>query len=147
MSFTNPIFGIDTANAFGGIGDSLASNPFGGASLNVGGFGGSVPSYGAGGGGFGSAAGMLGLANLGLGMIGMGNTSQSFNQMQQLGGIMRDLDFGTNLFAQNKDIFEQKDAPRWAAKFSVNDPGYRQAQMLQGIRNPGLAGRYSAFVA
>lgn len=145
MSFTNPVFGVDTANAFGGIGDSLASNPFGGASLNVGGFGGSAPSYG-GSGGMGQAAGLLGLANLGLGMTGMSNTNNSFNQMQRLGGIMRDLDFSTNLFAQNKDIFEQKDALRWAAKFS-NDPNYRQAQMLQGIRNPGLAGRYSAFVA
>lgn len=111
---------------------------------SMGGFSGSPVSDG---GGFGSTAGLLGLANLGLGMVGMGNTNQSFNQMQQLGGIMRDLDFSTNLFAQNKDIFEQKDAPRWAAKFSVNDPNYRQAQMLQGIRNPGLAGRYSAFVA
>lgn len=111
---------------------------------SMGGFSGSPVS---GGGGFGSTAGLLGLANLGLGMVGMGNTNQSFNQMQQLGGIMRDLDFSTNLFAQNKDIFEQKDAPRWAAKFSVDNPGYRQAQMLQGIRNPGIAGRYSAFVA
>jgi hypothetical protein len=100
-------------------------------------------------GGFGMSqmGGILGLANLGLGMMGTSNTNQSFQQMQQLGGIMRDLDFGTNLFAQNKDIFEQKDAPRWAAKFSVNDPNFRQAQMLQGIRNPGLAGRYSSFVA
>lgn len=147
MFFTNPIFGIDSAGAFGGIGDSLASNPFGGASLNVGGFGGSAPSYGGAGGGMGQAAGLLGLANLGLGMMGTSNTNKSFGQMQQLGGIMRDLNFGTNLFAQNKDIFEQKDAPRWAAKLSVNDPNYRQAQMLQSIRNPGLAGRYSAFVA
>lgn len=147
MSFTNPVFGIDSAGAFGGIGDSLASNPFGGASLNVGGFGGSAPGYGGAGGGMGQAAGLLGLANLGLGMMGTSNTNKSFDQMQQLSGIMRDLDFGTNLFAQNKDIFEQKDAPRWAAKFSVNDPNYRQAQMLQGIKNPGLAGRYSAFVA
>ena len=99
------------------------------------------------GGGFGTAAGILSLANLGMNMFGASNTKGSFDQMQQLGGIMRDLDFSTNLFAQNKDIFEQKDAPRWAAKFSVNDPNYRQAQMLQGIRNPGLAGRYSAFVA
>lgn len=148
MSFTNPVFGIDKTNAFGGIGDSLSTN-WGATSspLAVGGSFGSTPSYGSFGGGMGQAAGLLGLANLGLGMVGMGNTSQSFNQMQQLGGIMRDLDFGTNLFAQNKDIFEQKDAPRWAAKFSVSDPGYRQAQMLQGIRNPSLAGRYSAFVA
>jgi hypothetical protein len=146
MSFANPVFGIDTAGAFSGMGDALSSNPFGGSPLSVGGFGGSSPSYG-GFGGMGQAAGVLGLANLGIGMMGMNNTRQSFNQMQQLGGLMRDIDFGTNLFAQNKDIFEQKDAPRWAAKFSVNDPGYRQAQALQAIKNPGIAGRYAAFTA
>jgi len=144
--FTNPTFGIDTAGAFGGIGDSLASNPFGGASLNVGGFTGSTPGYG---GGFSmnQMGGILGLANLGLGMMGQSNTAQSFGAMQQLAGQMRDLDFGTNLFAQNKDIFEQKDAPRWAAKFKVNDPFYRQFETRQALMNPGLAGRYSAFVS
>ena len=91
--------------------------------------------------------GLLGLANLGLGMMGQSNTAQSFGAMQQLAGQMRDLDFGTNLFAQNKDIFEQKDAPRWAAKFKVNDPFYRQFETRQALMNPGIAGRYSAFVA
>jgi hypothetical protein len=101
------------------------------------------------GGGFGmnQMGGILGLANLGLGMMGQSNTARSFETMQQLGGQMRDLDFGTNLFAQNKDIFEQKDAPRWAAKFKVNDPFYRQYETRQALMNPGLAGRYSAFVA
>jgi len=144
--FTNPVFGVDNAGAFGGVGDSLASNPFGGASLNVGGFTGSTPSYG-GGLGMGQMGGILGLANLGLGMMGQSNTARSFEAMQKLGGQMRDLDFGTNLFAQNKDIFEQKDAPRWAAKFKVNDPFYRQFETRQALMNPGLAGRYSAFVA
>jgi len=141
MSFTNPIYGIDKT----GMGGGLASNPFGGAGLNVGGFSGSTPSYG---GGFntGQMGGLLSLANLGLGMMGQSNTAQSFNQMQQMGGLMRDLDFGTNLFAQNKDIFEQKDAPRWEVKFK-NDPFYRQYEMRQALMNPGLAGRYSAFVA
>lgn len=102
---------------------------------------------GSGGFNWGQAGGLLNLANLGLGMMGMSNTNRSFEQMQQLGGIMRDLDFGTNLFAQNKDIFEQKDAPRWAAKFKTNDPFYRQYETRQALMNPGLAGRYSAFVA
>jgi len=96
---------------------------------------------------FGQLGGLMSLANLGLGMMGQSNTARSFEAMQQLGGQMRDLDFATNLFAQNKDIFEQKDAPRWAAKFKVNDPFYRQFETRQALMNPGLAGRYSAFVA
>lgn len=97
---------------------------------------------------WGQAGGLLGLANMGLGIAGMSNTNRSFEAMQQLGGQMRDIDFGTNLFAQNKDIFEQKDAPRWAAKFRVNDPFYRQYEMKQNL--PELAGRYGrlgAFLA
>ena len=145
MPFNNPVFGIDNAGAFGGIGDSLASNPFGGASLNVGGFGGSAPGYNGFGGNMNKAAGILGLANMGLGMMGMSNTAQSFNSMQNLGGTMRDLDFDTNIFAQNKDIFEQKDAPRWAAKFRVNDPFYRQYESRANL--PELAGKYGRFGA
>jgi hypothetical protein len=108
---------------------------------------GASSSGGFGGFGMGQMGGILGLANLGLGMLGQSNTARSFEAMQQLGGQMRDLDFATNLFAQNKDIFEQKDAPRWAAKFKVNDPFYRQFETRQALLNPGLAGRYSAFVA
>ena len=145
MLFNNPVFGIDNAGAFGGIGDSLASNPFGGASLNVGGFGGSAPGYSGSGGNMNKAAGILGLANMGLGMMGMSNTAQSFDAMQNLAGTMRDLDFGTNIFAQNKDIFEQKDAPRWAAKFRVNDPFYRQYESRANL--PELAGKYGRFGA
>ena len=96
---------------------------------------------------FGQLGGLMSFANLGLGMMGQSNTARSFEAMQQLGGQMRDLDFATNLFAQNKDIFEQKDAPRWAAKFRVNDPFQRQFETRQALMNPGLAGRYSAFVA
>lgn len=102
---------------------------------------------GSGGFNWGQAGGLLNLANMGFGMMGMRNTNRSFEQMQQTGGLMRDIDFDTNLFAQNKDIFEQKDAPRWSAKFQVNDPNFRQYEMRQRIMNPGLAGRYSAFVA
>jgi hypothetical protein len=96
---------------------------------------------------WGQLGGLMGLANLGLAQMAQSNTATSFNQMQQTGGIFGDIDFGTNLLAQNKDIFEQKDAPRWAAKFQVNDPFYRQFQTRQALANPGLAGRYSAFVS
>ena len=147
MFSTTPVFGIDKAVTFGGIinPDSLASNPFGGASLNVGGFGSSAPGYSGFGGNMNKAAGILGLANMGLGMMGMSNTAQSFDAMQNLAGTMRDLDFGTNIFAQNKDIFEQKDAPRWAAKFRGNDPFYRQYESRANL--PELAGKYGRFGA
>ena len=116
---------------------SSAGGAFGGAPVGAAG--------GSGGFNWGQAGGLLGLANMGLGMMGMSNTNRSFEQMQQTGGLMRDIDFGTNLFAQNKDIFEQKDAPRWAAKFRVNDPFYRQYEMKQNL--PELAGRYGRFGA
>ena len=112
------------------------------------GFSGSPSSSPAGGGtNWGQLGGLMGLANLGLAQMGQSNTATSFNQMQQTGGIFGDIDIGTNLLAQNKDIFEQKDAPRWAAKFQVNDPFYRQFQTRQALMNPGLAGRYAAFTS
>lgn len=132
-------YGIPNTS-FANVTDPVSSaGGFSGAPVNT--------STGLGSGGFnwGQASGLLGLANMGLGIAGMSNTNRSFEAMQQLGGQMRDIDFGTNLFAQNKDIFEQKDAPRWAAKFRVNDPFYRQYEMKQNL--PELAGRYGRFGA
>ena len=102
----------------------------------------------AGGGGFnwGQAAGIQGLANLGMGMMGMSNTGQSLQNAYNMAGIMSDVNFGKDLWALNKDIFEQKDAPRWAAKFKMNDPFYRQYQATEAMKNPGIAGRWSTFV-
>ena len=100
---------------------------------------------GSGGFNWGNAGGMLGLANMGLGMMGMSNTAQSFDAMQNLAGTMRDLDFGTNIFAQNKDIADQKDALRWGSKFRVNDPFYRQLESRTNL--PELAGKYGRFGA
>lgn len=142
MSFTNPVFGVDTAGAFGGIGDSLSSNPFGGASLNVGGFTGATPGYG-GGSGFSmnQMGGFLGLANMGLNALGMNNAANSANQFQQTAGLMGDIAFGRSLYALNKDIAEQRDAPRWASKFQVNDPFYRQNQTRTQLGN--IAGKYA----
>jgi len=127
-SFMNVSDPVSSATGFSGAPAGSPTGGFGGFDMN-------------------KMGGLLGIANLGLGMMGQSNTAQSYNQMQQMAGVMRDLDFGTNLFAQNKDIFEQKDAPRWAAKFKVNDPFYRQFETRQALMNPGLAGRYSAFVA
>ena len=145
--FKNPTFGIDGSGTFGQTGANLSGSPFGGPALNIGGFAGANAGYGGMGGGFdlNRASGLLGLANMGLGMMGMSNTNRSFEQMQQTGGLMRDIDFGTNIFAQNKDIFEQKDAPRYAAKLSVNDPSVRQFYTQRNL--PELAGRYGRFGA
>ena len=109
----------------------------------------SSPASSAGGGGFnwGQAAGIQSLANLGMGMVGMSNTGQSLQNAYNMAGIMSDVNFGKDLWALNKDIFEQKDAPRWAARFKVNDPFYRQYQVTEAMKNPGIAGRWSTFVA
>lgn len=137
-----PTFGIDTAGAFGGIGDALATNPFGGGpSLNVGGFTGATPSYGGfGGSNISKMGGFLGLANLGLNALGMSNASASANQFQETAGRLSDIAFGRDLYALNKDIAEQKDAARWASKFQVNDPFYRQNQSRAYLGD--IAGKY-----
>lgn len=111
----------------------------------------SFPSAGAapaGGFNWGASAGMMGLANLGLGIMGQSNTAQSAQAAYDAAGVMSDYNFGRDLWAANKDIVEQKNAPRWTAEFQVNDPGYRQNQLRQQL--PDLAGRYSrlgAFLA
>lgn len=99
----------------------------------------------AGGFNWGQAAGMMGLANLGLGIMGQSNTAKSAQSAYDAAGIMSDYNFGRDLWAANKDIFEQKNAPRWAAKFQVNDPFYRQNQLRQNL--PNVAGRWGAFLA
>lgn len=117
--------------------EPISSSGFSGAPANAAGA--------AAGGGFNwnQAAGIMGLANMGLGMMGMSNTGRSLQGAYDMAGLMSDINMGKDLFAVNKDIFEQKDAPRWTAKFSVNDPFYRQQQTRQVLMNPGLAGRYA----
>lgn len=103
----------------------------------------SFPSAGAapaGGFNWGSAAGMMGLANLGLGIMGQSNAARSVQSAYNMAGIMNDYNFGRDLWALNKDIFEQKDAPRWASRFQVNDPGYGQSLALDNLTK--LAGKY-----
>lgn len=142
MSFANPVFGVDAAGAFGGIGDNLAANPFGGASLNVGGFGGNIPSYGSQGGfDIGKYGGFLGLANLGLNAMGMRNAANSANQFQQTAGLFGDIAFGRDLYALNKDIEKQKESAAWAAKFKANDPFYSQSLSMGNLGD--LAGKYA----
>lgn len=143
--FNNPTFGIGTGGIFDTVGGNLSKSPFGGPALNVGGFTGQTPQYGGGGLGMNQAAGMLGLANLGLGMMGMSNTANSLQGAYDTAAALADSELGKNLFAQNKDIFEQKDAARWASKFKANDPFYRQTAMYENL--PDLAGKYGRFGA
>lgn len=148
--FNNPTFGIGTGGVFDTVGGNLSSSPFGGPGLNVGGFTGQTPQYGGGGGlGMNQAAGILGLANLGFNLTAMSNTANSLQGAYDTAAALADSELGKNLYAQNKDIFEQKDAARWASKFKVNDPFYRQTAMyenLAGKYGPNLS-RYNAFVA
>lgn len=133
----NPMFGFDLA----GQGTNLAPgalNMFGGgAATGSGGFG----SFLSGGGGL----GFLTAANAVMSGLGQANARQSAENQLAASNAMFDANFGKDLFASNLDYFRQKDAPAWAAKFSVNDPYARQQRLMQGL--PELAGRYGRFGA
>lgn len=106
---------------------------------------------GGGGGGFGnflsggSGLGFLTGANTVLSGLGQANARQSAENQLAASNAMFDANFGKDLFASNLDYFRQKEAPMWSAKFSVNDPYYRQQQTMQNL--PALAGRYGRFGA
>jgi hypothetical protein len=94
------------------------------------------------GGGFstGQLGGLLNIANLGLSMVGMNNANQSYNQFQQAAGVLGDAATGRQYHALNTDIFNQKEAPLWASKFTANDPFYSQANRANRFYD--LAGKY-----
>jgi hypothetical protein len=134
--FKNPSFGIDSAGAFAGVGDSLASSP-----LSVGGASG-------GGGLFGGMGGlMMGLnaANSFMGGMQQGNLNQSAQAALDAQTAMFDAGFGRDVFAQNFDRFRSFNDPVIAAKIAVNTPAYRQSRTMQGL--PELAGKYGRFGA
>ena len=112
-----------------------------GASGALAGGGGGFGNFLSGGGGL----GFLTAANSVLSGIGQANARQSAENQLAASNAMFDANFGKDLFASNLDYFRQKDAPAWAAKFSVNNPFYRQQRTMQGL--PELAGRYGAFGA
>lgn len=125
--------GFDLANQ----GVDLAPGAMGAMSGGGGGFG----NFLSGGGGL----GFLTAANSVLSGLGQANARQSAENQLAASNAMFDANFGKDLFASNLDYFRQKDAPAWAAKFSVNDPYYRQQRVMQGL--PELAGRYGRFGA
>lgn len=142
--FDNPSFGIDTSGAFGGVGGSLASNPFGGASLNVGGFTGSTPSYGGGGfGGLGQFAPLL-AGKFGSMLMSNANTAQSAQNAMGTSIGMFDVNQGIAAADRRRATFEDMMAPIRASRIKMN-PEYRRGQ----VRDTLLRGAspYSAFVA
>ena len=92
--------------------------------------------------GFGGPMGLLGIANSIIGGIGQRNTAQSAQNQLAASAEMFDANFGRDLFTSNLDYARQMEAPRWQAKFAVNDPSYRQYRTMQNLP---LAGRYGAF--
>lgn len=144
--FNNPVFGTDTASAFGGVGDSLGSNPFGGfGSLNVGGFTGSTPSYGGGGGGFGNLAQFAPLiaGRFGSMLMGNANTAQSAQNAMGTSIGMFDVNQGVTAANRRRAIFDEMMAPIYASRVKMN-PEYRRGQLRDTLQAGG--GRYSAFV-
>jgi len=128
------IFGFDLASQ----GINLAP---GATNVLSGGGGGGFGSFLSGGGGL----GFLAAANSALSGLAQSNANQSAQNQLAAANAVFDANFGKDLFSSNLDYFRQKEAPAWAAKFSVNDPFYRQQRTMQGL--PELAGRYGAFGA
>jgi len=142
--FDNPVFGADTAGAFGGVGDSLGNNPFGGfGGLNVGGFTGSAPSYGGGGGsGLGQFLPLL-AGRFGSMMAGNANTAQSAQNAMGTSIGMFDVNQGVTAANRRQAIFDEMMAPIQASRIKMN-PEYRRGQLRDTLQTG--AGRYSAFV-
>lgn len=101
------------------------------------------------GGGFnmGQLSGLLNFANMGLGMMGMRNTAESMNQAQRTAGIFGDIGTGRDYHAAESDFERQMRAAQWGNKFKATDPFLRQNELYASLKNPGLAGRYGAFVS
>ena len=128
-----------------GIGEDLASNPFGGMGLNVGGFTGADATYGAaaGGGlfqGFGPLS--MGLAGANSVMTGMQQSAanKSLANAMAAQNAMYDADFGKGFLAQNLDRFRSFNDPVRAGQIMSNAGPYRQGQLTANL--PGLAGRW-----
>jgi hypothetical protein len=90
-------------------------------------------------------AGMLGIGQFGAQLAGQEAAGKSGQAGLDTMADLRDIDFGTDLFAANKDIFEQRDMPRFFDKYRATNPFYRQNQLRQNL--PDLAGRYGRFGA
>ena len=128
--FDNASFGVDTAGAFGGVGDALGKNPFGGfGNLNVGGFTGATPSYG-GGGGFGGFAQFAPLlaGRFGSMLMGNANTAQSAQNAMGTSIGMFDVNQGVTAANRRQSIYDEMMAPIYASRVKMN-PEYRRGQV------------------
>lgn len=144
--FNNPTFGVDTAGAFGGVGDALGGGGFTGGfgGLNVGGFTGAAPSYGGGGGGFGGLGALI-AGRLGTTLLGQSNTQASAANAMGTGIGMFDVNAGVTAANRRRSLFDETQAPIIASRIKMN-PDYRRGQLRDTLRNPGIAGRYAAFI-
>lgn len=136
--FNNPSFGIDTSGAFGSVGDSLASNPFGGyGNLNVGGFTGQTPNYG-------SGFGALLAGKFGSMLMSNANTAQSAQNAMGTSIGMFDVNQGIAAADRRRATFEDMMAPIRASRIKMN-PEYRRGQVRDTLLSS--PGRYSAIMA
>jgi len=80
-----------------------------------------------------------------MGGLGQANTAQSAQSAQDAALMMFDVNGGRSLFDRNYDYFLQRKAPIDEARIARN-PDFRRMQLRDTLRNPGIAGRYAAFV-
>lgn len=81
-----------------------------------------------------------------IGGFGQAQTAQSAQNAQQAAMAMFDANTGRSMFDRNYDYFLQRKAPIDEARIKMN-PEYRRGQVRDTLLNPGLAGKYSAFMA
>jgi hypothetical protein len=111
----------------------------------------STPATGGGLGGFGnffgSPAGMMAATGVNsfIGGFGQAQAAQSAQNAQDASMAMFDAGLGRSLFDRNYDYYLQRKAPIDEARIKMN-PTYRRGQTRDVLLNPGLAGRYSAFI-
>lgn len=96
----------------------------------------------------GGPGGMLTSAGINsfIGGFGQAQAAQSAQNAQQAAMAMFDANTGRSLFDRNYDYFLQRKAPIDEARIKMN-PDYRRGQVRDTLLNPGLAGKYSAFMA
>lgn len=132
--FGNPSYGVDSAGTFGGVGDALGGSGFtGGGNLNVGG-----------GGGFGGLGALI-AGRLGTTLLGQSNTQASAANAMGTGIGMFDVNAGVTAANRRRSLFDETQAPIIASRIKMN-PDYRRGQLRDTLRNPGIAGRYAAFI-
>lgn len=78
--------------------------------------------------------------------LSQANTAQSAQNFQQASADFFDANAGRSIFDRNYDYFLQRKAPIDEARIKMN-PEYRRGQVRDTLLAPGLAGRYSAFMA